>query len=321
MSEQLTNAVTEKEEKLLSHLQKLDGQAFEELLGELWERRGWETEVTARSKDWGIDVIATRELPVPLTIVIQAKRYSSTRNVSSTEVQQYSSLRRQREGVDAVAIVTTAGFSDQARETAEALNVKVTDGAELCRLVEDTEAYGLVEKYVDEDVNLTDPSSKETDILADDVVHARETRSELENHVFEGYGLFDTVPADRYEPGERARVVHSCSDTPVWVRDGESNTLNLHNDTAENGLPVYLHLTSDGVRIFARERSSDTDTFTPYDSIADIRSDSALFGPSESIIFDFGDRRLRYKFESMSSGVREAIEELLEEKVGAFVPL
>lgn len=316
MSEQLTNSGSEKREELLSHLQKLDSQAFEELLGELWERRGWEAEVTVRSKDRGIDVVATRELPVPLTIVIQAKRYSLTRNVSSTEVQQYSSLRRQREGVDAVAIVTTSGFSDQARETAEALNVKLTDGAELCRLVEDTQAYDIVEKYVDEDVNIADLPSNETNILADDVTHGRESRSELENHMFEGYGLFDTVPADRYESGERARVVHSCSDSPVWVRDGDPKTLNLHTDTAENGLPVYLHLTSDGVRIFARERSGDMDTFTPYDSIVDIHSDSALFGPSESITFNFGDERLRYKFQSMSSEVRGSVEELLEEKVG-----
>ena len=321
VSETPTGVSPDEREKLLSHLQELDNQAFEEFLGDLWEQRGWETKVTPRSKDWGIDVVATRNLPISLTVVIQAKRYSPSRNVSSTEVQQYSSLRQQREGVDAVTIVTTAGFSDQARETAEALNVKLLDGTDLCRLIEDTEAYEAVNTYVEGDMNIPDSSLSKEDSL-NDVVHGQLGHQDLENHVLEGYGLYDTVPVDNYESEETVHVVHSCSDSPIWIQDGESKTLDLHADTTGNGLPVHLHLTSEGIRIFGRERDGDINSFTRYGAIVDVHSDSALFGPSESITFDFGDGKLlKYKFQSMSVEVRDAIERILGEKVSSQVTL
>ena len=321
MSESPAGISPDDREELLSHLQRLNNQAFEELLGDLWEQRGWETKVTSRSKDWGIYVVATRELPIPLTVVIQAKRYSSSRNVSSTEVQQYSSLRRQRENVDAVTIVTTAGFSDQARETAEALNVKLLDGTDLCRLIEDTEAYELVDSYSEGDVNVPSTTSHVEGSL-DDAAYGKWSLHDLENHVVEGYGLFETVPVDLYESGETVHVVHSCSESPIWIQDGMSKTLDLDADIPEDSLPVHLHLTSEGIWIFVRERDSDTRSFTPYGTIETVHSHSALFGPTQSIIFDFGNKgSLKYKFQSMSVEVRDAIERVLKEKVGVRVTL
>jgi hypothetical protein len=321
MSELPTRVSPDEREELLSHLQRLDNQAFEEFLGELWEQRGWETEVTPRAKDWGIDVVATRDLPIPLTLVIQAKRYGTSRNVSSTEVQQYSSLRRQRENVDAVTIITTAGFSDQARETAKALNVKLLDGTGLCRLIEDTEAYKLVNTYIEGSIKIPDTTSNRKDPL-DDVAYGKWSHSDLENHVLEGYGLSDTVPVDFYGSNEIVQVIHSCSDSPIGVQDSESKKLDIHTDTAEGSLPVHLHLTSKGIWIFARDHGGDIQSFTPYGSVEDVYSDSALFGPSESITFNFSDgKSLKYKFESMSVEVRDAIERVLGEKVNTRLRL
>lgn len=321
MSELPTGISPDKREDLLFYLQKLDNQAFEEFLGELWEQRGWETEVTPRAKDWGIDVVATRDLPIPLTLVIQAKRYGTSRNVSSTEVQQYSSLRRQRQNVDAVTIVTTAGFSDQARETAKALNVKLLDGTGLCRLIEDTEAYELVNTYIEGDINFPDTTSDREDPL-DDVAYGKWSHPDLENHILEGYGLSDTVPDDLYKSNETVQVVHSCSDSPIWIRDSGSKTIDIHTNTTEDSLPVHLHLTSEGIWIFVREHGGDIQSFTPYRSVENVYSDSALFGPSESITFDFSDgESLKYKFQSMSVEVRDAIEHVLGEKIGARLRL
>jgi hypothetical protein len=316
-----TEVSPDEREELVSHLQELDNQAFEEFLGELWEQRGWETRVTPQAKDWGIDVIATRELPIPLTLVIQAKRYSSSRNVSSTEVQQYSSLRRQRNNVDAVTIVTTAGFSDQARETAEALNVKLLDGTDLCRLIKDTQAYELLNTYIESDIKVRDPTANSKDSL-DDVAYEKWSRPDLENHVLEGYGLSDTIPVDFYKSSETVDVIHSSSDSPIWFQDSESKTLDLHTVTTEDSLSVHLHLTSEGIWIFAQEQSGDIQSFTPYRSIEDVYYDSALFGPSESIIFDFREgESLKYKFQSMSVEVRDAIERVLRERVDAQLRL
>lgn len=322
MSEQTGGIAPDDREAMLSHLQQLNNQFFEDFLGELWERQGWKTEVTRRSKDWGVDVVARRDSPVQLTLVIQAKRYSTARNVSSTEVQQYSSLRRQRESVDAVAIVTTAGFSDQARETAKALNVKTVNGDDLLTLIEETKAYGLVDSYVEDDVRIPNTSSGRQASLVDGVAHDLGERSEFENHVLEGYGLLETVPTDRYEPGETVHVVHSSSDSPIWIEEDERKTFDLDTHKAEHGMPVYLHLTSTGIRMFARECDTDVNSFMSYERLVDGRSDSALFGPSESITFEFADGRLlKYMFQSMSTEVRDAIEPLLAEKSGVQLTL
>lgn len=321
MTESSTGVSTVEEEELLPQLQQLDNQAFEEFVGDLWEQRGWETEVTPRAKDWGIDVVATRDIPIPLTLVIQAKRYGSTRNVSSTEVQQYSSLRRQREDVDAVTIVTTAGFSDQARETAKALNVKLLDGSDLCSLIEDTEAYELVNDYIEEDVNVLDTISDFKDSL-DEVVYGQWSRQNPEDHILEGFGLLDTAPVDLYKSDEEVYVVHSSSDSPVWIQDGESETLDLHSGTTEENPPAHLHLTSEGVWIFVRDQNDDIQSFTPYESIEGVHTDSALFGPAESISFDFGGgESLKYNFQSMTEEVRDAIKRTLREELEAQVVL
>jgi len=322
VSEPSTELTPDDRKQLLEHLRELDDQVFEEFLGDLWDQRGWETEVTSRTKDGGIDVVATCEFPISLTVVIQAKRYSSSRSVSSTEVQQYSSLRHQRDTVDAVAIITTGGFSEQARETAEALNVKILNGDDLCRLIHDTVAYNLVDDYSPEGMDVRNLSSVNIDPLPESVTTESWTHSEAEKHVFEGRGLTDCAPVDCYERGERVHLIHSSSDNPVLIEQGESIPVETARDSAKNEFPVYLHLTSEGVRIFVRETEGDVESFAPYSTIENIYSDSALFGPSESITFDLDDDRpLKFKFQSMTEDVRNEIQRILQEYTGLRVAL
>jgi len=70
-------------------------------------------------------------------LLIQAKRYGPNTTVGSPDVQQYASLRQQFENVDKVLIVTTNGYSRQAREIAEDLNVKLIDGDGLVELIDE----------------------------------------------------------------------------------------------------------------------------------------------------------------------------------------
>lgn len=143
-------------------LQSMDDYDFEHFVADLWERMGWNTEVSTQSADRGIDVVATRNSPYQETALIQAKRYGPNTTVGSPDIQQYASLKHQRHGVDKVLVVTTNGFSGQAKELAEQLNVKLIDGDDLTELVDQLDAMGLVERYVPE-VREPDPEPEPTE--------------------------------------------------------------------------------------------------------------------------------------------------------------
>jgi len=81
--------------------------------------------------------------------LIQAKRYGPNTTVGSPDVQQYASLRHQFENVDKVLIVTTNGYSRQAREIAADLNVKLIDGDGLVELIDEYDSLDLVAEYLD----------------------------------------------------------------------------------------------------------------------------------------------------------------------------
>lgn len=114
----------------------VDPYEFESFVADLWEQQGWSTYVSPGSNDRGIDVVASRDEPVAQKHLIQVKRYAPENKVGGPEIQQYASLLHQDPDADAVIVVTTSGFTRQARELAADLNVKLIDGAGLQRLVE-----------------------------------------------------------------------------------------------------------------------------------------------------------------------------------------
>lgn len=130
-----------------TRLQKLDNYDFEHLIADLWTDQGWETRVLQASNDRGIDVEARRADPFEQKHLIQAKRYSEGNNVGSEEVQQYSSLQHQKENVDAVVIVTTSGFTHQAKDVAADLNLKLINGDNLAQIIREQDALDIVDKY------------------------------------------------------------------------------------------------------------------------------------------------------------------------------
>lgn len=141
-------ATVSAETDLKGVLQSMDDYDFEHFVADLWERMGWNTEVSTQSADRGIDVVATRNSPYEEKALIQAKRYGPNTTVGSPDIQQYASLKHQRHGVDKVLVVTTNGFSRQAGELAHQLNVKLIDGDDLTELVDQLDAMDLVERYV-----------------------------------------------------------------------------------------------------------------------------------------------------------------------------
>lgn len=135
------------ENKILDQLQRLDGYEFEDLVADLWERRGWETEVTSGSNDRGIDIIARRTNPYQEKVLIQVKRYQPNNTVGSAEIQQYSSLKQQEDSVDKVLVITTSTFSDPALSVADSLNVKCINGPTLAQLIDEYDAHDLFKHY------------------------------------------------------------------------------------------------------------------------------------------------------------------------------
>jgi len=152
---------------LLALLHQIDAYDFEHVVSDLWDRQGWETNVTQGANDRGVDVIATREDPFEQKLAIQVKRYDPASTVGSPEIQQYASLRQQVPNVDAVVVVTTAQFTASAENTAGDLNVKLVDGDQLCELIETYNAYDILQSYVNLEAG-TEPSREltaDTDIL------------------------------------------------------------------------------------------------------------------------------------------------------------
>ncbi|ESP90219.1 restriction endonuclease [Candidatus Halobonum tyrrellensis G22] len=143
---------------LASRLQGMDNYEFEQFVGDLWERLGWDTEVSQASVDAGIDVIATKETPYPQKKVIQAKRYSENTTVGGPDIQQYASLKSQVDGADSVVVVTTSSFTNAARDRANDLNVKLVDGITLATMIDDLDAYDLVAAYLEAPAVATDSS-------------------------------------------------------------------------------------------------------------------------------------------------------------------
>ena len=107
---------------------------FEHHVADLWEKQGWSTKVTSSVADKGIDVIAHKNEIYPEKALIQAKKYEPGNKVTSSEIQQYSSLKQQEDNVDEVIIVTTSSFTSNARARARDLNVKLINRKDLSKL-------------------------------------------------------------------------------------------------------------------------------------------------------------------------------------------
>jgi hypothetical protein len=138
------------ESEILSNLVELKPRAFEKFVRDLWSLQGWDTEVTAHSGDKGIDVIATQSFPYEKKALIQAKKNSPENNIGGPTLQKYASLK-QRDNVDEAIIVTTGGFTSQAKEIGREFNLKVVSGPTLAQLVIELSAEYLVEAYFEAD--------------------------------------------------------------------------------------------------------------------------------------------------------------------------
>ena len=139
-------------------LQKMDEYECENLVADLWAQRGWQTQVTSRSRDLGIDIVARKSSPISQKHLIQVKRYESGNKIGSSDIQQYGSLYRQESNVDTVIVLTTSSFTEPARAIAQELEIKLIDGADLTDQILDT--WG---EWVTEYIHIPTESEEDTD--------------------------------------------------------------------------------------------------------------------------------------------------------------
>ncbi len=101
---------------------------FERLCAETLQRVGWSTQLTARTGDQGIDVIACKN---GIKCVIQCKLYSKP--VGNGAVQEVAA-GRSFERADHAVVVSKAGYTKSARVLAQNTNVLLLDFSELPEL-------------------------------------------------------------------------------------------------------------------------------------------------------------------------------------------
>jgi len=127
---------------------ELDPYEFEQFVANLWEKKGYDTEVTSGSRDRGIDFEATK---LGRKEVVQVKHYSSDNKVGSQEVRNYATLYQQVPDANTVVLVTSSSFTQQAEELAEDLKVEIFDGQRLSKELENHD--------ISTDIDVSPPSS------------------------------------------------------------------------------------------------------------------------------------------------------------------
>lgn len=173
-------------DQLKRQLQAMDNYDFEHLVAELWEQRGWNTEVEQQSGDAGVDVRATKDVPYSQKALIQAKRYSSDNTLGGPDIQQYAALKHQEENVDKAIVVTTGRFTSSAEERGKDLNVKLIDGDDLVEIIEQTNAYDAVEEYVGVSTSGSDGEFSSSTTSQDDDFYIPPKRREQLDEVIDG---------------------------------------------------------------------------------------------------------------------------------------
>ena len=109
--QQLLDASTIRPEELL----QLTPRQFEELIAELWERFGYQVELTKRTRDGGRDVVAVRRAEAELRFLIECKRNHLSHKVGVSLVRALYGVKMHEKATKAI-LATTSSFTQTAKE-------------------------------------------------------------------------------------------------------------------------------------------------------------------------------------------------------------
>jgi hypothetical protein len=154
--------VTSSTSQIESYLDEVGPYEFESLVAEVWEELEYRTEVTSGSQDRGIDVIAEQDSPVKQKMLIQAKAYTEGNTIGSDEVRKYATLYQQEDDADRVVLVTTSGFTSQAKKLAQDLDVDAIDREDLVEIILDS-GFDIGTRFEHQNQNSNSTSKSSTD--------------------------------------------------------------------------------------------------------------------------------------------------------------
>ena len=103
----------------------MDPYDFEELIANLWNKKGYETKVRSKSRDRGVDFEAEK---TGYKEIVQVKCNSSNNNLGSKLVRNCATLYQQIPTANSVVIVGSGGFTKDAKQLADDLNVTLYTG-------------------------------------------------------------------------------------------------------------------------------------------------------------------------------------------------
>lgn len=105
----------------INEIDKMSGTMFERYLEQFFKRQGWNVKRTGGKGDYGADLILSS---AKKNVVIQAKRWK--KNVGYEAIQQaYTS--KDVYGCAEAWVITNSGFTEQARDGAKRLGIKLWD--------------------------------------------------------------------------------------------------------------------------------------------------------------------------------------------------
>lgn len=113
----------------IREIDEMTGEEFEEFLGHLFNKRGYEVSYTKASGDYGADLILEDRDDI---IAVQAKRYSGTVGVKA--VQEIIGALKMYEATEGW-VVTNSYFTKQAEKLAESNDVYLIDRDELIDMI------------------------------------------------------------------------------------------------------------------------------------------------------------------------------------------
>lgn len=280
-------------EALSQEIRNMNPQHFEELISDLWEYLGYETEVSKGSGDRGVDVVAKRDFPYEEKVVIQAKRWNST--VGGPDIREYIA-QVERDDVDSVIVIGTAGFTKSAKEDAERYGVKLINGNTLANMFLDEGVVDLVKKYTG-DITAQVQQKRSPS-------HPSGTEQEVRTTVGEGEYLQIEI------------VGYSFEKFRIWGTADSPTTQALGTESREGLTVVLLEITNkstsewefrpeDHLSVISEEGYSYTDALGSYDDIGPWTTGSASIKRNSksriALIYDTGGpitpKRLEYSAE------------------------
>lgn len=93
----------------------LSPRQFEELVAEIWDRFGYQVELTKRTRDGGRDIVAVRKTEAEMKLLIECKRYASDNKVGVSLVRALYGVKT-HEGASKAILATTSTFTKSASE-------------------------------------------------------------------------------------------------------------------------------------------------------------------------------------------------------------